>query len=151
MNLRIYARALYFFLNRLEHSNSFAGEFIISFAFLNIYDACLSEDSESFVAELEHYGGLKSAIQELSKQADKTRMELDLLEAQNSDLNADNQRIVSNLVNSRYTLDFMQGSLRNESVVISFMNQSTSGGNENQAQVCDLLIFCYLCYFARGP
>jgi hypothetical protein len=58
MNLRIYARALYFF-NLLEHSNSFAGEFIISFAFLNIYDACLSEDSESFVAELEHYGGLK--------------------------------------------------------------------------------------------
>ena len=43
-------------------------------------------DRESFISELEHYGGLKSAIQELSKQADKTRMELDLLQAQNRDL-----------------------------------------------------------------
>jgi len=74
-------------------------------------------DRESFISELEHYGGLKSAIQELSKQADKTRMELDLLEAQNRDLNVDNQRIISSLVHSRHTFDFMHGlgnSLRNE-------------------------------------
>src|SRR5262249_23543682 len=60
---------------------------------------------------------LKSAIQELSKQADKTRMELDLLQAQNRDLNVDNQRIISSLVHSRHTFDFMHGlgnSLRNE-------------------------------------
>jgi hypothetical protein len=75
------------------------------------------KDRESFVSELEAYGGLKSAIKELSKQADKTRMELDLLQTQNRDLNVDNQRIVSSLVDSRYTLDFMQGlinSLRSE-------------------------------------
>jgi hypothetical protein len=75
------------------------------------------KDRESFVSDLEAHGGLKSAIQELSKQADKRRTEVDSLQTQNSDLNADNQRIVSNLVNSRYTLDFMQGyinSLRNE-------------------------------------
>ena len=64
---------------------------------------------QSFVSELEAYGGLKSAIQELSKQADKMRMELGLLQTQNRDLNADNQRIVSSLVNSRHTFDFMQG------------------------------------------
>jgi DNA-binding transcriptional MerR regulator len=67
------------------------------------------KDSESFVSELEHYGGLKSVIQELSKQADKMRMELGSLQTQNRDLNAHNQRIISSLVNSTYTLDFMQG------------------------------------------
>ena len=75
------------------------------------------KDGQSFVSDLEHYGGLKSAIQELSKQADKMRTELGSLQTQNSDLNADNQRIVSSLVDSRYTLDFMQGlinSLRSE-------------------------------------
>jgi hypothetical protein len=76
---------------------------------------CANE--ETFVSDLEAHGGLKSSIQELSKQADKNRMELDLLQAQNRDLDVDNQRIISSLVNSRYTLDFMQGyinSLRNE-------------------------------------
>ena len=77
------------------------------------------KDGQSFVSELEAYGGLKSAIQELSKQADKMRTELGSLQTQNRDLNADNQRIVSSLVDSRYTLDFMQGyinSLRNENL-----------------------------------
>jgi hypothetical protein len=75
------------------------------------------KDRESFVSDLEHYGGLKSAIQELSMQADKMITELGSLQTQNRDLNADNQRIVSSLVDSRYTLDFMQGyinSSRNE-------------------------------------
>ncbi len=50
-------------------------------------------------------------------QYDKMRMEVSLLQTQNRDLNADNQRIVSSLVNSRHTFDFMQGlinSLRSE-------------------------------------
>ena len=75
------------------------------------------KDGQSFVSELEHYGGLKSAIQELSKQADKMRMEVSLLQTQNQDLNADNQMIIFSLVNSRHTFDFMQGlinSLRSE-------------------------------------
>ena len=45
------------------------------------------------------------------------RTELGSLQTQNRDLNADYQRIISSLVNSRYTLDFTQGyinSLRNE-------------------------------------
>jgi hypothetical protein len=65
------------------------------------------KDRESFVSDLEHYGGLKSAVQELSKQSEKMRMEVSLLQTQNQDLNADNQRIVSSLVNSRHTFDFM--------------------------------------------
>jgi hypothetical protein len=70
------------------------------------------KDRQSFVSELEQYGGLKSAIQELSEQSDKLRMEVSLLQTQNRDLNADNQRIIS-----RHIFDFMQGlvnSLRNE-------------------------------------
>jgi hypothetical protein len=45
------------------------------------------------------------------------RTELGSLQTQNRDLNADNQRIVSSLVNSSHTFDFMHGlinSLRNE-------------------------------------
>jgi FtsZ-binding cell division protein ZapB len=52
------------------------------------------------------------AIQELSKQSDKLRMEVCSLQTQNHDLNADNQRIMS-----RHIFDFMQAlvnSLRNE-------------------------------------
>ena len=79
------------------------------------------KDRQSFVSELEHHGGLKSVIQELSKQSEKMRMEVSLLQTQNRDLNADNQRIISSLVNSRHTFDFMQGlvnSLRNEILVL---------------------------------
>ena len=70
------------------------------------------KDRESFVTELENYGSLKSAIQELSKQYEKMKMEVNLLQTQNRDLNKYNQRI-----NSRHTFDFMQGlinSLRSE-------------------------------------
>jgi cell division protein FtsB len=75
------------------------------------------KDRQSFVSELESYGSLKSAIQELSKQYEKMKMEVNLLRTQNRDLNKDNQRISSSLVNSSHTFDFMQGltnSLRSE-------------------------------------
>ncbi|MFZ0225086.1 MAG: helix-turn-helix domain-containing protein, partial [Candidatus Nitrosopolaris sp.] len=52
-------------------------------------------DRQSFVSELEVYGGLKSAIQKLSKQSDRMRMEVGLLQTQNRDLKTDNQRILS--------------------------------------------------------
>jgi prefoldin subunit 5 len=76
-----------------------------------------AKDRQSFISDLEQYGGLKSSIQELAKQSDKLRTEVSLLQTQNRDLNADNQRIISSLVHSEHTLDFMQGlvnSLRNE-------------------------------------
>ena len=55
------------------------------------------KDRQSFVSELKAYGGLKSAIQELSKQADKMRTELGSLQTQNRDLNADNKLIKGSL------------------------------------------------------
>ena len=75
------------------------------------------KDRQSFVSELENYGSLKSAIQELSKQYEKMKMEVNLLQTQNRDLNKGNQRINSSLANSRHAFDFMQGlinSLRSE-------------------------------------
>jgi predicted nucleic acid-binding Zn-ribbon protein len=75
------------------------------------------KDRVSFVSELQNYGCLKSATQELSKQYEKMKMEVNLLETQNRDSNKDNQRINSSLANSRHDFDFMQGlinSLRSE-------------------------------------
>jgi hypothetical protein len=67
----------------------------------------IAKDRESFVSDLEYYGGVKSAIQELSMQYDKMRMEVSMLETQNRNLNVDNQRLISSLVNSGHTFDFM--------------------------------------------
>ena len=75
------------------------------------------KDRQSFVSELGNYGSLKSAIQELSKQSEKMKMEVNLLQIQNQDLNKDNQRILSTLINSRHTVDCLHGlvnSSRNE-------------------------------------
>ena len=75
------------------------------------------KDRQSFVSELEVYGSLKRAIQELSKQSDTMKMEVNLLQTQNQDINKDNQRILSSLINSRHTFDYLHGlvnSLRNE-------------------------------------
>jgi peptidoglycan hydrolase CwlO-like protein len=83
--------------------------------------ACIFEkyvagkDRESFVSELENYGSLKSAIQELSKQYGKMKMQVNLLQTQNRDLNKDNQRINSSLANSRHAFDFMQGLIKSVS------------------------------------
>ena len=67
-------------------------------------------DRQSFVSELDKYGGLKSAIQKLTKESERLRKEVGLLQTQKRDLNADNQRILSSLVDSRHTFDFLHGS-----------------------------------------
>ena len=88
---------------------------IINMAVFEKYIA--GKDRQSFVSELEVYGGLKSAIQELTKQSERMKTEVSSLQTQNQDLNIDNQRILSSLINSRHTFDFMCGlvsSLRNE-------------------------------------
>lgn len=50
------------------------------------------KDRQSFISELEAYGGLKSAIQTLSEQSERMRMEVNSLQRQKRDLNAVNQR-----------------------------------------------------------
>ncbi|MDQ6865692.1 MAG: hypothetical protein M3044_17925, partial [Thermoproteota archaeon] len=74
-------------------------------------------DRQSFISELDKYGGLKSSIQKLTKESNELRKEVDSLHTQKRDLNADNTRMLSSLVNSRHTFDFLYGSinsLRNE-------------------------------------
>ena len=68
-----------------------------------------AKDRQSFIFDLEAYGGLKSAMLELSKQHGKMRTEAGLLQSQNRDLNTDKQKIIATLVNSRHTFDFMHG------------------------------------------
>jgi len=46
----------------------------------------------------------------------KMKMEVNLLQTQNQDLNKDNQSIMSSLTNSRHTVDWLVYSLRNESL-----------------------------------
>jgi hypothetical protein len=65
----------------------------------------------SFVSELDKYGGLKLAIQKLTKESDRLRKELGSLQTQSRDLSADNQRMLSSLVDSRQTFDFLRGSI----------------------------------------
>jgi len=83
-------------LLKLSQSGVSEQDIIIIVAIFENY--VTDKERELFVSELEAYGGLKSALQELSKQAEKMRMEVSLLRAQNRDLNADNERIVSCLV-----------------------------------------------------
>jgi hypothetical protein len=74
-------------------------------------------DRQSFVYELNKYGGLKSTIEKLTQESDSLRKEVDSLQTQERDLNANNQRIITCLVHSRHTFDFLYGSvnsLRNE-------------------------------------
>lgn len=74
-------------------------------------------DRQSFASELKTYGGLKLAIQKLTKESGSLRKEIGSLHTQKKDLNTDNQGILSNAVDSRHTFDYLQGrvgSLRNE-------------------------------------
>jgi hypothetical protein len=74
-------------------------------------------DRQSFVSELDKYGSLKSTLQKLSKDSDRLKKEVGSLQIQERDLNTDNQRILTSLVHSRHTFDFLNGSissLRNE-------------------------------------
>jgi hypothetical protein len=109
-------------------------------------------DRQSFVTELDKYGGLKSAIQKFTKESDSLRKEEGSLQTQKRELNTDNQRILSNVIDSRQTFDYLHGSinsLRNEilglvSVAVSItylmklveyleklkLNQAGGGGDE---------------------
>lgn len=75
-----------------------------------VFEKYIAEvDRQSFVTELEKYGGLKSTLQKLSDQASKLRTEQDLLQTQKEELNKDVQTMLSSLVESRRTFDFLNG------------------------------------------
>jgi hypothetical protein len=64
------------------------------------------------------YGGLKSAIQKSTKESDSLRKEVGLLQMRKADLNDDNQRIPSGLVDAPHTFDYLQGSVNSLRVEI---------------------------------
>ena len=74
-------------------------------------------DRRSLIAELAKYGGLKSAMGELTQQAEKLTNEVSSLQAQKQDLQIENQTIMSSLITSSRRVDFLNGeiySLKNE-------------------------------------
>jgi hypothetical protein len=71
----------------------------------------------SLIAELEKCGGLKSAIGELTQQAEKLTNEVSSLQAQKQVLQTENQTMMSSLITSSHMVDFLNGeiySLKNE-------------------------------------
>lgn len=76
-----------------------------------------SADRRSLIAELEKYDSLKSAIGELTQQAEKLTNEVSSLQAQKQDLQIENQTAMSSLITSSRRVDFLNGeiySLKNE-------------------------------------
>ena len=74
-------------------------------------------DIRSLIAQLDKYGGLKSAIQDLTQQEDKLTKEVSSLQAQKQDLQIENQTMMSSLITSSSRVDFLNGeiySLKNE-------------------------------------
>jgi hypothetical protein len=76
-----------------------------------------SADRRSLIAELEKYDSLKSAIGELTQQAEKLTNEVSSLQAQKQDLQIENQTAMSSLITLSRRVDFLNGeiySLKNE-------------------------------------
>jgi hypothetical protein len=74
-------------------------------------------DNQSLVSDMEKYGGLRSAIERLTKEVDMLRKEAVSLENQKHDLDQDNQRILSSSIRLTHIVDFLEGnvfSLRSE-------------------------------------
>ncbi|MFL6377463.1 MAG: hypothetical protein ACJ72R_08390 [Nitrososphaeraceae archaeon] len=74
-------------------------------------------DMQSLVSDLNKYGGLKSAIEGLTKTVDMLTKDAALLENQRQELDQDNQRILSSSIRLKGRVDFLEGSavsLRNE-------------------------------------
>jgi hypothetical protein len=81
-------------------------------------------DRQSLVSDLNKYGGLKSAIEGLTKASDVLRKDAAFLENQRQDLDLDNQTILSSSIRLRRIVDFLEGtafSLRNEVINLSLI------------------------------
>jgi predicted nucleic acid-binding Zn-ribbon protein len=81
-----------------------------------------SIDRRLLISDLDKYMGLKSAIENLTEQANTLRRDADSLKNQKQDLERNNQRTFSSCIQLSHTLDFLQG------VVFSLRNEITSLG-----------------------
>ena len=79
-----------------------------------------SSDRRLLISDLDKYMGLKSAIENLTEQANTLRRDADSLKNQKQELEQNNQRTFSSYIQSSHTLDFLQG------VVFSLRNEITS-------------------------
>jgi hypothetical protein len=79
-------------------------------------------ERQSFISDLQKYGGLKSAIQSLTQNLDTLGKEVALLKIQKEELHQDYQRTLSNSFHSRQIVNFLHGvafSLRNDIMVLA--------------------------------
>jgi FtsZ-binding cell division protein ZapB len=76
-------------------------------------------DMQLFIAELDKYGSIKSAIQKLKQEEDKLGKDVVSLQTQKQDLDTYNQKLVFDSVNSKQIIYYYHGlvdSLRNETL-----------------------------------
>ena len=66
-------------------------------------------DRQSFISELDKYGGLKSAMQKLGEENKKLNDDIASLKEEKHRLEMDNQRMASALINSNNKMFFLQG------------------------------------------
>ena len=66
-------------------------------------------DRQSFISELDKYGGLKSAMQKLGEENKKLNDDIASLKEEKHQLEMDNQRMTSALINSNHKMFFLQG------------------------------------------
>ena len=66
-------------------------------------------DRQSFISELDKYGGLKSAMQKLGEENKKLNDNIASLKEEKHRLEMDNQRMASALINSNHKMFFLQG------------------------------------------
>ena len=66
-------------------------------------------DRQSFISELDKYGGLKSAMQKLGEENKKLNDDIASLKEEKHRLEMDNQRMASVLINSNNKMFFLQG------------------------------------------
>jgi FtsZ-binding cell division protein ZapB len=82
-------------------------------------------DMQLFIAELDKYGSIKSAIQKLKQEEDKLSKDVVSLQTQKQDLDTYNQKLVFDSVNSKQIIYYYRGlvdSLRNETLgLLSFV------------------------------
>jgi polyhydroxyalkanoate synthesis regulator phasin len=104
-------------LAKLFQSGVKEQDIIDAVAIFERYTAAGGGDRRSLIAQLDKYSGLKPAVQDLTQQADKLTKEVSSLQTQKQDLQIENQKMMSSLIYSSHTVDFLNGkiySLKNE-------------------------------------
>jgi hypothetical protein len=73
-------------------------------------DSSINTNKQSLIEDLKKYGSIISTTQELNRQVDKLKNQIDELQERKRGLEAHNQKIISILANSEIVVKFLNGS-----------------------------------------